>query len=197
MPSPARAGSCRYASRRPARMSWYRPRMSQYSPSGSRTAPLRKRRTWVRSSRPGPTRPSMTRPLDAPRSTAARLISFALIAPPVLGISRARSPRGRRGCVDDSLGKPRSSEEGGGDAGVDGDVQAGGLGQIAGGEREQRGRDVLGQHLLAQQGALGVVGAQVLLLDPVHGGAGGAPAAGEDPGAADHAVRVDAVDPDA
>src|SRR5664279_3441881 len=55
--------------------------------------------------------------------------------------------------------------------------------------------DVLGQHLLAQQGALGVVGAEVLFLDAVHGGPGRAPAGGEDPGAADHAVGVDPVHP--
>jgi hypothetical protein len=56
---------------------------------------------------------------------------------------------------------------------------------------------VLGQHLAAQQGSLGVVGAQFLLLDPVDLGPLGPPAAGEDPGAADDPVGVDAVDPDA
>ena len=52
------------------------------------------------SSAAGPTVPTMTRPLDAPRSTAA---------------TRARF---------DGIG---SAQERGGDAGVDGDVQAGGV----------------------------------------------------------------------
>ena len=57
--------------------------------------------------------------------------------------------------------------------------------------------DVFRQDLALEQGALGVVLAQVLLVDAVDGGAFGAPAAGEDPGAADDAVGVDPVDPDA
>src|SRR6478609_9659981 len=90
----------------------------------------------------------------------------------------------------------RSSQEGGGDAGVDGDVQPGGLREVTGGERVHGVADVVGQDLLAEQGALGVVGAEVFFLDAVDGGAGGAPAGGEDPGPADHPVRVDPVDPD-
>src|SRR5436190_17977023 len=54
-----------------------------------------------------------------------------------------------------------SAEERGGDAGVDRDVQAGGLGQVTAAQREDRGRDVLGQHLFFQQRALGVVLAQL------------------------------------
>ena len=50
--------------------------------------------------RPGPTRPSMTRPLEAPRSTATTVTVS---------------------------GHAASAQEGGGDAGVDRDVQAGGL----------------------------------------------------------------------
>src|SRR5699024_4669973 len=77
------------------------------------------------------------------------------------------------------------------------DVQTGGLGQVAAGEGEHGGGHVLGQHLAAEQGALGVVGAQLGLLHPVHGGALGAPTAGEDARAAHHTVGVDAVDADA
>ena len=51
---PRASGSILAASRNPATMSWYRPRMSQYSPSGRVTAPLRNRRTSVISSTAGP-----------------------------------------------------------------------------------------------------------------------------------------------
>src|SRR3954470_7785714 len=127
MPTPASRPpafpAVRAAARTPARMSRYSPRTSQYSPSGSRPPPLRNRATSVSSSMSepsGPTRPSMTRPLDAPRSTAASAICPLTTWSP---------------------------QEGGGDAGVDRDVQAGGLGEIAAGERERGGGDVLGQHL--------------------------------------------------
>ena len=43
----------------------------------------------------------------------------------------------------------RSAEERRGDAGVDRDVQARGLRQVTAAQREDRRRDVLGQHLLA------------------------------------------------
>ena len=66
-----------------------------------------------------------------------------------------------------------------------------------GAEREDGVGDVLRQDLPLEQGPLGVVRAELLLRYPVDGSAFGAPAAGEDPGPADHAVRVDAVDADA
>ena len=48
------------------------------------------------------------------------------------------------------------AQEGGGDAGVDGDVQAGGVDEFAAGEDEHGVGDVLGQHLALEQGPLGV-----------------------------------------
>ena len=64
------------------------------------------------------------------------------------------------------------------------------------GQGEDGVGDVVGQHLALEQGPLGVVLAEFLLGDAVDGGPFGAPAAGEDPGAADDAVGVDPVDPD-
>ena len=64
----------------------------------------------------------------------------------------------------------------------------------AGAEHEDGVGHVLRQHLALEQGALGVVLAQILLGDAVDRGPLGAPAAGEDARAADHAVGVDAVD---
>lgn len=70
----------------------WRPRTSQRRPSGRCTGRLGKRWTSVRSRVSGPTRPTMTRPLEAPRSAAARICGRALIA------GRPRRPRRRRGC---------------------------------------------------------------------------------------------------
>lgn len=64
-----------------------------------------------------------------------------------------------------------SSKEGGGDAGVDGDVQPGGVAEVARAEHEHRVGHVLGKYFALEQGALGVVLAEVLLVDAVHGGA--------------------------
>ena len=114
--------------------------------------------------------PSITRPLDAPRSTAATLHRDRMR---VIAGTRRRTP------------------------GVDRDVQSGGVRQVAGGQGEDRVRHVLGQHLAFEQRALRVEGAELGLRDAVDGRALGAPAAGEDAGTADHAVGVDAVDPDA
>jgi hypothetical protein len=76
-------------------------------------------------------------------------------------------------------------------------VQARGQRQVTAGEREHGAGDVLREHLLLQQGALGVVGAELVLGHAVDRGALRAPAAGEDAGTAHHAVRIDPVDPDA
>src|SRR5690606_1433339 len=90
-----------------------------------------------------------------------------------------------------------SAQECGGHAGVHGDVQPGGVGQVPAGEGEDGGGDVLGQHLALKQRPPGVELAELLLLDAVDGGALGAPPAGEDARSADHPVGVDAVDADA
>ena len=55
----------------PARISWCRRRTSQYNPSSSCTGSFGKRWTSSRASWPSATRPTITRPLEAPRSTAA------------------------------------------------------------------------------------------------------------------------------
>src|SRR5689334_549746 len=101
-------------------------------------------------------------------------------------------PRGRRPPPWWSSSKERRRH-----ARVDRDEQPGGEGQVAAGQREDRRGNVLWEHLFLQQRALGVERAKLLLGDAVDGGALRAPAAGEDAGAADHAVRVDAVDADA
>src|SRR5688572_24148686 len=98
--------------------------MSQCRVSCSRTAPLGNRLTSVSSSRAAATWPNITRPLEAPRSTAAMVRAFM------------------------------STQESGGHAGVDGNVQAGGTRQLPGGQYEHRVGDVLGQHLPFEQGAL-------------------------------------------
>ena len=87
-----------------------------------------------------------------------------------------------------------SSEEGGGDSGVDGDVEAGGVAEVAGAEDVDGVGDVFGEDFAFEEGALGVVLAEVFFVDAVDGGPFRAPAAGEDAGAADHPVGVDAVD---
>ncbi len=56
---------------------------------------------------------------------------------------------------------------------------------------------MLGQDFALEQGPPGVVRAELVLGYPVDRGPLGTPAAGEDAGAADHAVGVDPVDPDA
>ena len=133
------------------------------------TGPLRNRLTSCSSTaRPAPTRPSMTRPLDAPRSTAA-------------SDRRPCAHRRNAAATPESTGMCRPVV----------------CDRSPAGQREHGVGDVLGQHLALEQGALGVVGAELLLRHAVDGGALGAPAAGEDAGAADHAVGVDAVDPDA
>ena len=62
---------------------------------------------------------------------------------------------------------PRSPQEGGGYSGVDRDVEAGRLAQVAADEGEDRGCHVLGQDLLLQQRALGVELAELVLGDTV------------------------------
>src|SRR6478609_853709 len=143
--------------------------MSQWRPSGRRTGSFVNRWTSVSSSSVGATRPTITRPLDAPRSTAAT-------SRPVTG------------------GSP---EEGRRDARVDGDVEPRRLTQVATDQGEDRGRDVLGQDLALEQRPLRVELAELVLRDPVGPSPIRAPALGEDAGAADDAVRIDAVDPDA
>src|SRR5512132_502765 len=89
-----------------------------------------------------------------------------------------------------------SAQEAHGHAAVDRDQQPGGDLQRPVGQGQHRLGHVLGQDLPLEQRPLGVVLTELLLLDPVHPGPVGAPAAGEDSRAADHPVGVDAVDPD-
>ena len=126
-PRAARRASRGRAERRP----------SSRRAAGAATAPLGKRCTSVeRAASAGPTAPTITRPLDAPRSTAAT--------------------------TDPATG--RSPQERGGDAGVDGDVQPGGVAQSSGPHSTNDGvGDVLGQHLALEQGALRVERAELLL----------------------------------
>src|SRR4051794_12123890 len=102
--------------------------------------PFGKRCTGSSSILPFRTLPAITRPPDAPMSTA-----------PNTG-SRWRSPQER-----------------GGDAGVDRDVQTGGVAEVGRAEHEDGVGDVLRQHLPLEEGALGVVLAQLLLGDAVDG----------------------------
>src|SRR5690242_7478208 len=99
------------------------------------------------------TMPATTRPLEAPMSIAATTVTGwgAVIAE----------------CSWRSAGGSSLAQESGGDAGVDGDVQPGGVRQVGRAQHEHGVGDVVGQHLPLQQGPLGVVLAQVLLLDPV------------------------------
>ena len=139
-------------------------------PVAERAPPRSAKRCHGLESRAGRSRPrrASTRPLEAPRSTAATLGPCGLIA-------------GRRRRRPASTGMCRPVVW----------VRSGPT------EHEDGVGDVLRQHLALEQGALGVELAEVLLLDAVDRGALGAPAAGEDAGALDHAVGVDAVDLDA
>src|SRR4029077_13680056 len=101
-------------------------------------------------------------------------------APPPPGPSRRGGPRRRRA--------GRSPEEGRRDTRVDGDVEAGRLTQIAAGQGEDRGRDVLGQDLALEQRSLGIELAELVLWDAVRPGPIRTPALGEDPGPADDTV---------
>src|SRR5581483_2110934 len=243
---PALARSDRSAAdRSPARISAYRRAMSQCRVPPTVTGVLGNRRTSCTRRPPWPTSPTITRPLEAPRSTAAsaRSVMSSLSdqasvrrpgdrrdrrpnaepvadrpgAPPDRALGGAQAPRH---CVDwhalreqaeqfdllmaeyfvsggFSHWRSPSSQEGGGYPGVDGDEQAGGERQVWSAEGVYGGGGVFGEDFAAEEGACGVVGAEVLFGDAVEGGALGAPAAGEDAGAADDAVGVDAVDPDA
>src|SRR5213596_938571 len=78
------------ASRSPSSALPYSPRMSQCSLPDVRTGRLGKRRTSVRASLPAPTDAVITRPLEAPRSMAAKEVT----APP--GRDEERGERGDR-----------------------------------------------------------------------------------------------------
>src|SRR6478609_8006119 len=135
--------------------------MSQCRPSGVSTGLFGKRVTVVASSVSGPTCPTMTRPLVAPKSIAAtapevigrtrRLRAFRLVAktrteraPASRSVLAQRPEATTRSLSERSETKgreppnPGSSEEGGGDAGVDRDVQAGGAAQLGSGEDVHR-----------------------------------------------------------
>src|SRR6476646_9281324 len=164
------ASNAARAARRPVSVSRKSPTTSQCRPVVSRTGSLVKRWTSSKNSCPDPTRPSITRPLEAPMSTAATTAGPALIA--------------------------RSSQERRSHSGVDRDVQAGCECEVATGEDEHCGRNVLGEDLALEQRALGVVGTELFHGDAVHGCTLRAPALGEDAGAAHDAVGVHSVHPD-
>ena len=157
------------AARSPARLWSSSAGRSQCRPSPRSTGPFENRATVSISRVSGPTRPTTTRPLEAPRSTAATVTV---------------------------MGRQRSSRRCG-DTGVDRHVQSGGVGEVGAAEHEDGVRDVLGQHLALEDGPLGIERSEVLLLHAVDRRALRAPAAGEDAGALDHAVGVHAVHLDA
>src|SRR5882724_473096 len=175
MPAPA-SGYWRAASARPCRTLASRPRMSQYSVPPAVTGSLPNRCTSRSATPPSPTRPAITRPPDAPRSTAATTTSVIAATPSSQALS---SQEGRR--------HPR----------VDRDEQPGGERQVAGAQGGHRRRHVLGQHLALEQRPLRVERAELLLGHAVDGRPLRAPAGGEDARAAHHPVRVDPVHPDA
>src|SRR5665647_2092556 len=147
--------------------------MFQCSPSMVRTGSFPNRATGCTLSSFGPTRPSTTRPLDAPRSSAATTPAAVVTGEP-------RAPWA-------------SSQECGRDAGVDRDVQARGVAEIGRAEHEHGVCHVLREHLVLEKGAPRVVLAQVLLGHPVDRGPLGTPPASEDTRATHHTVRVDAI----
>src|SRR5215203_6740216 len=87
----------------------------------------------------------------------------------------------------------RSPQESGGDAGVDGNVQAGRVTEVSRAEHEDRVGDVLGEYLTLQQRSRGIVLAELLFRNPVDRGSLRTPATGEDAGATNHPIGVDAV----
>ena len=152
------------------------------SDRGGRASPGR---LWHQDQQRLPTRWS----LAFPSTSAGHICGLSPSTSAVLSLSKGP---GRR------LSKPaRSSEEGGGDAGVDGNVQAGGVTQISRAEHEDSVGDVLRQHLALQQRTGGEVLAELLFGDAVDRGSLGTPAAGEDARATDHSVGIDAVHLDA
>src|SRR5215469_18335509 len=104
--------------------------MSQYSVPPADTGSLGNRISSCSSMPAADTRPAMTRPADAPRSTAATTAS----------LTRSSG----------------SSQEGGRYSRVDRDQQAGGEWQVAGTEREHSGCDVVRQYFALEQCPLGV-----------------------------------------
>src|SRR4051794_29914549 len=179
MPTASTVAPARPAARSPSSRPRYSARTSQCRVGPTRTGPFGNLLTSSSSRRSGPTRPTITRPLEAPTSTAATRALLRWLT-----------------CAPRTARATGSAQEGGGDAGVDRHVQPRGAGQLAAGEGEDRVGDVLGKHLTLQQGALRVELAELVLRHAVDRGPAGAPAAGEDPGPAHHAVRVDAVDLD-
>src|SRR5690625_543617 len=142
----------RVAVRRPSSTSAYSRSTSQCStsrsPVGTATGPLGKRATSSVCRRPSLRWPVITRPPEAPRSTAAKVDgewpgARSGSAGAVAGPGSGSAPGGV--VLVPGMG---SAQEGGRDAGVDGHVQAGGQRQVRAGEGEDGGRDVLGEHLL-------------------------------------------------
>src|SRR5680860_16576 len=119
-----------------------------------RTGLLGKRATGRMLNSLCPTWPSITRPLDAPRSIAATVpAEVTTCAPPPcrqLWPHRTTVPGTRATVVRTGhnwAANGRSSQERGGDAGVDGNVQTSRVAEIAGAEHEHGVRHVLGHHL--------------------------------------------------
>src|SRR5215469_12669166 len=121
----------------PASTSACRCSASVWSVSLTRTGEVLKRCTSRTLSSPGPTRPTMTRPADAPRSAAATVTLLRL------------------------------PQEGSGYTPVHRDEQAGGERQIAAAQRDYGSCDVLWQHLALEQRPLCVERAQLGFRHPV------------------------------
>src|SRR6266699_6395894 len=130
--------------------------MSQYSVPPAVTGRLVNLCTSCSETPEPPTCPAITRPPDAPRSTAA------IVTGPVICRTLSSQERGRHTRVDR-------------------DEQAGRQRQVAGAQREHRRGHVLGQDLLLERGPLGVESAELFLSHAVHRRPRCAPAGREDP----------------
>src|SRR5262245_6938949 len=117
----------------PASTSWYRSVKCQRRWPSISTIEFGKRWTVSTLTRSPSTAPAMTRPLDAPRSTAAKVRVLT------------------------------SAEEGGGNPRVHRHEQSGGVAELVGAQRGHRVRDVFGEDLSLQQGALRVVITELVL----------------------------------
>src|SRR5215475_864175 len=129
--------------------------MSQYSVPPTATGSLGNRYTSCSSTPSARTWPVITRPPEAPRSTAATV-----------------TPVNAGPCLSQECGRH---------PGVDRDEQSGGQRQVAGAQREHRRGHVLGQDLPLEQRPPGVERAELVLGHAVHRGPLRPPAGGEDP----------------
>src|SRR6218665_2720523 len=134
MPIDSSPGERRTASARPSTTSRYSSVTLQCSPSGVRTGAFANRDTSSRRMPESSTCPRMTRPLVAPRSTAATAPLRVLMA----GLAQER----------------------GRDARIHRHVQPGGVREVGSGDGGDGVGDVLGQPFAFEDGALRVEGAE-------------------------------------